>query len=454
MSAREMIAAYRSKSLSPVEVVEAALARIKSRNPTLNALYLIDENGARDAAKASEARWSRGEPIGLLDGVPTTVKDALPLIGAASYRGSAAFDPAVITQTIDAPCVARLKESGAIILGKSTMCDYGIFPSGLSSKHEPARNPWSPAHTSGGSSSGAAVSVAAGINPVAVGTDIVGSIRNPASFCGLVGLKPSHGKVPYYFPNSPALVAGPIARDTADAALLHNVITRPDDRDFTALPYDNVDYLRALDSPPTPARLGLLASIGFGDRPDSVVTSLVETAARSLESSGFTLSGAQTTFQPGDGRHAEDFYRARIYTELVQHANHVQQRTPVIYRWAHGAAKMSASDLYTCYAGMLQLAEKAARLLDGFDYLLLPTVPVPAYSAELPGSSVDAFFDSWCNTFPFNLSENPAISINCGFTPSGLPVGLQIVGRPFDDVGVLRVAHFYERLRGPMNWPA
>ena len=115
---------------------------------------------------------------------------------------------------------------------------------------------------------------------------------------------------------------------------------------------------------------------------------------------------------------------------------------------------MSASDLYTCYAGMLQLAEKAARLLDGFDYLLLPTVPVPAYSAELPGSSVDAFFDSWCNTFPFNLSENPAISINCGFTPSGLPVGLQIVGRPFDDVGVLRVAHFYERLRGPMNWPA
>lgn len=452
--AHGLLELYRRKTVSPVEVLQAALDRLATKNVSLNAVYFVDEERARAAAKASEARWMRGEPRGLLDGIPTTVKDALPLAGTPSFRGCAAHDAAASIQTFDAPCVARLKENGAVLFAKTVMCDLGIFASGRSSMHGPVRNPWNPALTPGGSSAGAAATVAAGISPLVVGTDIVGSIRNPASFCGLVGFKPSHGKVPYYFPNSPALVAGPIARDLPDAMLLHNVITQPDERDFTALPYDGVDYVAALSTPLASATLGLLGDIGFGVPPDQEVLALVESAARTLAGQGHRLTPVRTTFAAHDGKDAEDFYRARIQAELAQHPDALQRKTPILYRWGHEGSDSKGVDLYRSYAGLLRLAERAHRLLDGIDYLLLPAAPTPPHAAELAGHDETRFFDSWCNTFPFNLSQNPAISINCGLTKSGLPVGLQIVGRRFDDLGVVRLAHQFELARGPISWPA
>ena len=453
-SAVELLRAYRDRSLSPVEVVETSLGLIERRDTDLNGFYEVRADAARRAARESEARWQAGRPLGALDGVPTSTKDALLTRGSPTYRGSAANDVETKTWEIDAPCVARLKESGAIILGRSTMPDFGMLASGASSKHGVTRNPWDRTRTPGGSSAGAAASIAAGINPIAVGTDIVGSIRLPASFCGLFGHKPSQGRVPYYLPSSPAMVAGPMARTVADAALLLNVISQPDQRDFTALPPEQVDYVAALEADMAGARLGLLHNIGFGPEPDPEVVALVERAARRFAEIGCKLTPIKAPFRPGEERPVEDFYRVRCYTEFVQYAPERRRQAPVIERWTAGAAKMTAVDLYRAYNAALLLRERSLRMMDGFDFLLLPSVPVPPFAAELPGLDQDRIFDPWANTFLFNLTEQPAASIGCGFTSAGLPVGLQIVGRRFDDVGVLRLSRAFEKMRGDLPaWP-
>ena len=453
-TAIELLEAYRNRSISPVDVVDASLRQIERLDPGLNAFYEVHADNARRAAKESEARWQAGRPLGLLDGVPTSTKDALLTKGSPTYRGSAANDAELKTWDIDAPCVARLKEHGAIILGRTTMPDFGMLASGASSKHGVTRNPWDLTRTPGGSSAGAAASIAAGINPLAVGTDIVGSIRLPASFCALFGHKPSQGRVPYYYPSSPSMVAGPMARTVADAALLLNVISQPDARDFTALPYEPVDYVAALEGDVSGARLGLLLNIGLGPEPDPEVLALVEQAASRFTKLGCKVESLGTPFRPGDERPVEDFYRVRCYTEFQQYAPDRPPQAPVFERLTARAAAMDAATLYRSYLTILQLRERTLQMMDGFDFLLLPTVPVPPFAAELPGLDQDRIFAPWVNTFLFNLTEQPAASIGCGFTAAGLPVGLQIVGRRFDDVGVMRMARVFERAQGEVpHWP-
>ena len=267
MTAAELSAGYAAKRFSPAEITDALLRRTRDLNPALNALYTVDGERAMAAARASEARWVKGASLGPLDGVPTTIKDALPSVGDPGYRGSAAYagDPVA---TADAPAVARMREAGMVFLGKTTMPDFGILASGTSSKHGVTRNPWRTDRTPGGSSAGAAASVAAGLAPVAVGTDIVGSIRLPASFTGLFGFKPSQGRVPYYVPNSPSLVAGPLARTVQDAALLMNVIAQPDGRDYTSLEYNRTDYAALLTRPVQGATIAVMTGLDFGIVPE------------------------------------------------------------------------------------------------------------------------------------------------------------------------------------------
>ncbi len=249
LDATAMLSSYRSGELSPVDVTTAAFAAIKAVNPRLNAVIYTNEADALAEAKASEQRWRRGEPRGRLDGVPTLIKDGLQLRGVPMYRGSKALRDHAAIPSENSPCVDRLREAGAVLLGKTTMCDFGMLSSGYSSMFGPTRNPWDLSRTSGGSSSGTAAAIAAGLVPLAVGTDIVGSVRVPASFCGLAGLKPSYGRVPHYPQSSPAAVSGPMARNVTDMALLMSVITAPDQRDFAALAYEQVDYERTLESP-------------------------------------------------------------------------------------------------------------------------------------------------------------------------------------------------------------
>ncbi len=247
LSATEMVARFRARDLSPVEVTRSVLARIDALNAQINAFCIVDADGALAAARAAEARWGRGDPLGPLDGVPVSVKDLLLTRGWPTLRGSRTIDPAGPWPD-DAPAVARLRESGTIILGKTTTPEYGWKGVTDSPLTGVTRNPWNLARTPGGSSGGAAAQLAAGLGPLAIGTDGGGSIRIPSAFSGVTGIKPSFGRVPAW-PLSPfGTVAhvGPMARTSADCALLLNVLARPDSRDWHALPYAGTDWTVAL----------------------------------------------------------------------------------------------------------------------------------------------------------------------------------------------------------------
>jgi aspartyl-tRNA(Asn)/glutamyl-tRNA(Gln) amidotransferase subunit A len=447
MSIEELSNAYVDGSLSPVEATRHFLDRSKRLNETLNAIYYIDEEGAMAQATASEKRYRDGTPLGYLDGMPTTIKDALAVKGMPTFRGSASTSDAGFFYDWNAPVVDRLKESGSIILGKNTMCDFGIIASGISSRHGITRNPWNVDRTPGASSSGAAASVAAGLCPAALGTDIVGSIRVPASFCGLVGFKPSYGRVPYYLPNSPALVAGPIARTVRDVAIMLDVVSKADRRDFTALKPENNNTLSKLEQVPKSLKMRLLIDIGFGLPPNAEVIEAVQRAARLFEKAGAIVEERTgPVFERDAANCAELFYRARTYTELNTASKEIQMRTPVIYEWTRATAHESAEDLFKAIHQMTSLRERAMQLMENVDFLLLPSTPTTAFAANLATPANSGIFDPWCNTFLFNLTEQPAMSINCGFSAEGLPIGLQIVGKRFDDLGVLRIGRFFEYL--------
>lgn len=446
-SATELIQLFQKMELSPVEVAKAMLTRIQELNPEINAVYHVEEESALKSALASEKRWLQGNPIGLLDGIPTTVKDALPTMGMPMYRGSAANSAEIANS--DHSTVARIKEHGAVILGKNTMCDYGILGAGVSSKHGVTRNPWNLKYNTGASSSGAAATVAAGIGPISIGTDIVGSIRLPASFCGLYGLKPSQGRVPYYFPNSPSLVAGPMTRTVEDAARMLTVLAQPDKRDYTALAFDNIQYHKELQPLNLLNKKALfIPSLGMGPLLDLEVDLHIRDAVKDLMAEGLQVDFMDTPpFQRNEFEAAEDFYRIRTLTEFQKQQKENLEKSPIIYNWTRAGVSQSATDLYDAFNAIQKLRERAMKLIDGYDFVLLPSSPIPAFEAEKAAPDEKKLFDPWCYTFLFNLTEQPAASINCGFTRKGLPIGLQIVGNRFDDLGVLRLSKMYEKIR-------
>lgn len=454
MSVVALAKAYADKRLSPVEVTRHLLARIDALNPALNAFYLVDPEGALQAAKASEQRWHRGEGLSPMDGVPTSAKDALSSVGWPSYRGSLAHRAESGVWDSDTPAIARLREHGAVFLGKTTMPDFGILASGYSSKHGITRNPWKLSLNTGGSSSGASASVAAGLSPAAIGTDIVGSIRLPASFCGLFGLKPSQGRVPYYPPNNPALAAGPLTRTVEDAAILMNIVTLPDARDFTALEPKKVDYRAALEGPVKGTRIGFVADLGFGLRSDPEVVRLVSEAVKTFAAEGCEIVPLDISFTADELAAAELYYQARCYTEFVTFAEDRREAATVIRDWTRPVGQASADSLYNAMNVMRRMREKMVRISETVDFLVLPSVHIPAFAAEAPAPDAAALFEPWCNTFLFNLTEQPASSVPCGLTGAGSPVGMQIVGRRFDDVGVLRMSRAFERAAGPFPTPA
>ncbi len=436
---------YASRKFSPVEVADSLLERIDRLDGTINAFYDVNAAAARSQAKEAEQRWLRGAPLSPLDGVPTSIKDALPSRGDLSYRGSAAHPERIEPARYDAPVVARMREAGMVFLGKTTMPDFGILPGSLSSKHGMTRNPWHLERSAGGSSSGAAASVAAGMNPVAIGTDIVGSIRLPAAFCGLFGMKPSQGRVPYYFPNSPSLVAGPMARSVRDAACLMNIVARPDTRDFTALPSQGVDYLEEIAKVPARKwRVAVVQQLGFGVSTDAEVLACFDQTVKCL-APWIEIVPVEADFSTEDLAYAELFYKARCRSEFGRYSLDIQRRASIISKWSESAAQASADDVFLAFNRLQIVRERTVRLMDDCDFMLLPSVPRPAFAANMAGYSERELFQPWINTFLFNLSEQPASSVPCGLTSDGLPIGLQIVGRRFDDSGVFQLSALLER---------
>jgi aspartyl-tRNA(Asn)/glutamyl-tRNA(Gln) amidotransferase subunit A len=454
LTAVQLSDSFRSKELSPVEVTSAVLARIDTWEPQLNAMYIVDAEGALAQAAASETRWREGKPLSPLDGVPITIKDLIATKGDPSPVGTAAadFTPAAIDQ----PPAARVREAGCVILGKTTMPDFGMLASGVSSLHGTTRNPWNTQRNTSGSSSGAGAAIAAGYGPLALGTDIGGSVRLPAAYNGIFALKPSLGRIPIYPPYL-GRVTGPMARTVGDAALLMNVLTRPDPRDFMALPYEPRDWTGALVGEVRGKKLGLLMEIGVGIKPQAGVRRAIESAAKTFQDAGAIVEPVApfVTDEMLDG--LDLFFQSRLLGDVERLPSERQEKVlPFVLDWCRRAEGRRAVDAMRALAQIMLMREKAVAAIQGHDFLISPTSPITAYAADEPAPGGDPArpFDHIVFTAPFNMSEQPAASICAGYDDDGLPIGLQIIGHRFDDAGVMMLAHAYEALRSPVRpWP-
>ncbi len=453
LCATELVAAYHSRTLSPVEATRAVLAHIARWEPHLMATYALDPEGALAMARASEQRWLAGRPLGALDGVPAMIKENIATKGVPVPLGTAATE--LVPAVEDAPPAARLREAGAVLMGKTTMPDYGMLSSGLSSFHALTRNPWDLSKGPGGSSSGAGAGAAAGYGPLHVGTDIGGSIRLPACWCGVFGLKPSNGRIPITHPYY-GRVAGPITRSVADAALMMQVLSRPDLRDTTSLPPAAIDWT-SLRREVRGLRIGLLLDAGWGLAVEPETAAAVQAAARAFEAAGAIVEPLApfTTRAMIDG--LDNFWRMRFWLDFSALPPARQARVlPYIREWIVTAGRLDGAEVFRGFSQMAAIRDATLAATQDFDFVLSPVSPVPAFAAELASPIHDPRrpFEHIEFTLPFNMSEQPAASIPCGFTSDGLPIGLQISGRRFDDLGVLQVARAFEDMRGPQRaWP-
>jgi aspartyl-tRNA(Asn)/glutamyl-tRNA(Gln) amidotransferase subunit A len=454
LSAVDLIAGYKAKQFTPSEVMEDLLAHVAAWEPHIKALYLFDGDGARAAARASTVRWNNGEPAGCLDGVPVTIKDNIATKGQPVPLGAASVP--LTPSPADAPPVARLREAGAIIFSKTTMPDYGMLSSGLSSFHPLTRNPWDLTKNPGGSSAGAGAAGAAGYGPLHLGTDIGGSVRLPASWCGLVGLKPSLGRVPID-PPYVGRVAGPMTRTVDDAALMMGVLSKPDRRDGMSLPPSDIHW-KTLEKSPRKLRLGLLLDLGVGQALENPVREVAVKAAKAFEAAGAVITEVDGFFSREMLDGLDNFWRARMWDEFLKLPPAERGKAlPYIYQWAEKATKLSSVDVIRGFNVTMAIRAAAAKLFSDLDYLISPVSPVVNFGAELasPVHEPEKPFEHICYTVPWNMSENPAISINGGYDAEGFPIGVQIVGRRFDDLGVLAMAKAFEGLRGAQRpWPS
>lgn len=453
LTACQMLAGFHGKQFSPSDVIEDVLTHIAAWEPHIKALYAFDPDSARKAAKDSTARWQKGTPIGPLDGVPITIKENIATKGVPVPLGAATTT--LTPAPSDAPPAARVREAGAVILSKTTMPDYGMLSSGLSSFHPLTRNPWDLSKNPGGSSAGAGAAGAAGYGPLHLGTDIGGSVRLPACWCGLVALKPSLGRVPID-PPYVGRVTGPMTRTVDDNALLMSVLSLPDVRDGMSLPVQDIDWSR-LDDTPKGKKIGLMLDLGFGDPLEAPVLETAVNAASAFEAAGAIVTEVPTvlTREMLDG--LDHFWRARSWDDFLRMPANVRgQALPYIYAWAESGSKLSGVDVIRGFNATMAIRAAAAKLFAKYDYVISPVSPVVKFPAEFAAPRNDPLkpFEHIIYTVTWNMSENPAVSINGGYDADGFPIGVQIVGRRFDDRGVLAMAKAFEGLRGPQRpWP-
>lgn len=454
LSAHDLVRRFREGSLSPVEATRAALDRVARLNPTLNAFRLVDEDAALTQARKSEERWQIGTPKGRLDGVPTSIKDIMLTKGWPTLRGSKAVSPDQPWEE-DAPSVARLREHGAVLIGKTTTPEFGWKGVTDSPLTGITRNPWNPERTTGGSSGGAAAAVACGMGALAVGTDGGGSIRIPAGFTGIFGLKPTFGRVPAY-PASPFVSVahvGPMTRTVTDAAIMLSVMAEPDARDWYALPADGAhtaaDYTHGLERGVKGLKIAFSPSLG-GTPVDPEIARLVAAAARQMAALGAhveevdpPLTGSAEVFR------VHWFAAAAMLLRTFTDA----QKALIDPGLVEVAEAGSAYTLFDYLSAMKQRESIGTAMnlfMEDYDLLLTPTLPLPAFAAgrEQPEGNDHARWVDWTPfSYPFNLTRQPAASIPCGLTADGLPAGLQIVGRLYADGLVLRAARAYETAR-------
>jgi aspartyl-tRNA(Asn)/glutamyl-tRNA(Gln) amidotransferase subunit A len=453
MSAVELLSAYESGEASPLDVLEDVFSRVAEWEPRLNALYAFDPDRARALAEQSSERWRRKQSKGPLDGVPVTVKENIATKGTPVPLGTAAT--ALSPAPEDAPPVTRLHEAGAIVFSKTTMPDYGMLSSGLSSFHGITRNPWDLSKNPGGSSAGAAAGAAAAYGPLHLGTDIGGSVRLPACWCGIFALKPSLGRVPID-PPYVGRVAGPMTRTVDDAALMMSVLSRPDPRDPMSLPPASVPWA-SLHRPPRGVRIGLMLDAGCGLPLDAEVRKAVAAAAKAFEAEGAVIEEVPPIMTDDILNGLDTFWRARSWDEVSRLSpEQCDKVLPFIRSWAGKGARLSGVEVIRGFNATMTIRAKAARLFQSIGFVLSPVAPVLNFPADAasPLNDPENPFGHIGYTVPWSMSEQPAASINAGYGASGFPIGLQIIGKRFDDLGVLQMAKAFEAIRPPQKaWP-
>jgi aspartyl-tRNA(Asn)/glutamyl-tRNA(Gln) amidotransferase subunit A len=445
-SAADIIGLYRSKRVSPVEVATATLDRIDRLDRLYNAFAMIDREGALRDARASEKRWWRGEPDGLVDGLPVTVKDLVAVKGMPTRRGSRTTSP--LPSEEDGPPVARLRQQGAVFLGKTTTSEFGWKAVTDSPLTGVTRNPWDARLTSGGSSGGAGVAAALGLGTLHLGTDGGGSIRIPASFCGVFGFKPTFGVVSVH-PHSPALTLwhqGPLTRTVSDAALMLTVMAGPDIRDWYAGPELGINYRDGLGDGVQGLRVAYSRTLGYA-KPDPSVVSLVDKAVEDLARLGAHVE----EIDPG----LDDPIEIMQPLWSVGLALGVARMTsddralldPPLLDLAEPGFRLTALDYRQLEKARESFGRRMAMLHAKYDLLVTPQLAIAAFAAghEVPPESqMDRWWEWSPFTYPFNLTQQPAAAVPCGFATSGLPVSMQIVGAKYSDALVLRAAYAYE----------
>jgi aspartyl-tRNA(Asn)/glutamyl-tRNA(Gln) amidotransferase subunit A len=447
LTASELVAAYATGELSPVETTLSALHAIEQRNGELNAYCLVDPEGALEQAKVSEARWREGNPLGYLDGVPTSVKDMFLTRGWPTLRGSKCISPDQPWE-VDSPITARLRENGVVLLGKTTTPELGWKGVTDNPLTGITRNPVDPSKTSGGSSGGSAVAVATGMGDLSVGTDGGGSVRIPASFCGIVGFKPTHGRIPLYpaSPFGPLSHAGPMARSVEDVALMMDVLSQPDHRDPAALAPPVGPYREAVRRDVRGLKAAFSPTLGYIDV-DPEVAAIVAAAARALGEAGLHIESADPGFtDPVDAFGVLWSTGAAKWLDTFPEGS-AELVDPGLRRvWEQGRT-YSASDYLDASAVRAALGIRMGEFHSRYDVLITPTMPITAFEAgqDVPPGSGLGWWPEWTGfTYPFNMTQQPAISVPAGVTAAGLPVGLQIVGPRHADDLVLAVARLLE----------
>ncbi|MEU6763523.1 amidase [Streptomyces sp. NPDC046853] len=445
LTAVQLVEAYRKGEFSPVDATRAALRRAEEVQPVVNAFVRIDGEEALAQAEASAGRWRRGEPSGLVDGVPVSVKDILLQRGGPTLRGSRTARTEGPWEE-DAPSVARLREHGAVFIGKTTTPEFGWKGVTDSPQSGITRNPYDPSRTAGGSSGGSAAAVALGAAPVSLGTDGGGSVRIPGSFCGIFALKPTYGRVPLYPASAFGTLAhvGPMTRDAADAALLMDVISGPDPRDWSGLGPAAGSFRAGIDGGVRGLRIAYSPSLGGQVAVRPAVAASVRQAVESLAAQGAYVEETDPDFtDPVEAFHTLWFSGA---ARVIQHLPPDRRALldPGLREVCAQGARASALDYLAAVDVRMELGRRMGAFHQTYDLLITPTLPITAFEAgaEVPKGSGHRRWTGWTPfTYPFNMTQQPAATVPCGVDRDGLPIGVQIVGARHADALVLRAAH-------------
>ncbi len=446
MPATELAVAIRERKISPVDAVDAVLDRIERLNPRLNAYCTVTADAARREAKAAEAAVMRGERLGPLHGVPVSVKDLVITRGVRTTFGSKIYEANVPDE--DAPLVERLRAAGAIVVGKTTTPEFGWKGVTDSPLFGISRNPWNLDRTPGGSSGGAAAAVAAGLAPLAVGTDGGGSIRIPGSFCGIYGLKPTYGLIPVYPASAVGTLshAGPMTRTVNDAARMLQVMAGPDSRDPLSFPSTPADFAAGLDDGIRSLRVAWSPTLGYAVV-DPEVQTATESAVKQFERLGCYVEEVARAFDDPDPVWAPLFYggiAGRLHDLMEEWRDRLD---PGLVEIVEVGRRISAVEFVKATLARATFTETVRKFFTRYDLLLTPTLAAPPFAAGLgrPPSHAKGSHLAWVAfTYPFNLTGQPAATVPCGFTRDGLPIGLQIVGRRLEDATVLRASAAFE----------